>query len=74
MVFGPELKTFTQLPSVAPRQTGEGEWHLERMQIQSYERLEEEDLSLVLERLRSLNVEWPDDALDRLRDEREASL
>lgn len=54
--------------------TSEGEWRLERMQIQSYERLEDEDLSLVLEKLRSLNVAWPADALDVLRNEREALL
>jgi hypothetical protein len=54
--------------------TNEGEWRLERMQVQTHERLEDEDASLVLERLRSLKVIWPEDALDRLRDEREASL
>lgn len=54
--------------------TSEGEWRLDRMHIQSYERLEDEDLSLMLERLRSLKVDWPIDALDKLRDEREASL
>lgn len=53
---------------------GDGNWVLERMQIQSYERLDDEDLSLVIERLKSLNVEWPDDAVDRLRAEREATL
>lgn len=54
--------------------TAEGVWRLERMQVQSYERLEDEDASLVLERLRSLNVAWPADADERLRSEREASL
>jgi hypothetical protein len=52
----------------------DGSWNLERMLVQSYERLEDEDLSLTLERLRSLKVKWPDDALDRLKDERESSL
>jgi len=51
----------------------DGDWHLERMQVQSYERLDDEELSVVLDRLRGLNVVWPEDALDRLRDEREAS-
>lgn len=54
--------------------TGEGEWLLERMQVQSFEPLEDEDASLILERLRSLKVEWPDDSLDRLLAERDASL
>lgn len=54
--------------------SSEGEWQLERMQVQTYEKLDDEDLSLVLERLRSLKVAWPDDALDRLREEREVSL
>jgi hypothetical protein len=44
------------------------------MQVQSFEPLEDEDLSLVIERLRSANVRWPADALDRLRDERESAL
>lgn len=52
----------------------EGAWSLEKMQVQSYERLEDEDLSLVFERLRSLDVKWPEDALERLRDERESTL
>jgi hypothetical protein len=52
--------------------TEEGEWRLERMQVQSYERLEDEDLSSVLERLRSLKVNWPEDALDQLLKQREA--
>jgi hypothetical protein len=56
------------------QRTGEGEWLLERMQVQSFEPLEDEDASLTLERLRSLNVQWPEDALDRLRAEREAPV
>jgi hypothetical protein len=54
--------------------SGEGEWVLERMQVQSYERLEDEELSLVIERMRSLNVQWPEDAVDRLLEDRESSL
>jgi len=51
-----------------------GKWLLDRMLVQSYERLEDEDIVLTLERLRSLNVEWPEDAWDRLANEREADL
>lgn len=50
----------------------EGVWSLTRMQVQSYERLEEEDATLTLERMRSLSVEWPEDAIERLRAERGA--
>ncbi len=53
--------------------TGDGEWLLDRMQVQSYEPLEEDDLGLALERLRSLNVVWPKDALARLQEERGSS-
>lgn len=56
------------------QRTGEGEWCLERMQVQSYETLEDEDLSLVIDRMRSLEVQWPKDVLEKLREEREASL
>ena len=34
-----------------------GVWNLARMQVQSYERLEEEDATLTIERLRGLEVE-----------------
>jgi S-adenosylmethionine hydrolase len=34
--FGPELKTFTHLPSVAPRQTGEGEWQGEVLWVDRF--------------------------------------
>ncbi|KQX26090.1 MULTISPECIES: hypothetical protein [unclassified Sphingomonas] len=54
--------------------TGEGEWRLERMQVQSFEQLEDEDLSVILEKMRTLKVTWPDDVDKRLRDEREGSL
>jgi hypothetical protein len=50
----------------------DGVWQLERMLVQSYERLEDEDATITLERLRDLSVEWPDDAWERLRDERGA--
>jgi hypothetical protein len=55
------------------QRTSDGEWLLERMQVQSFEPLEDEDASLVLERLRSLKVQWPQDSLDRLRIERDGS-
>jgi hypothetical protein len=50
----------------------DGVWSLERMLVQSYERLEKEELSLTIERLRSFKVEWPEDAIDRLLNERGA--
>jgi hypothetical protein len=50
----------------------EGAWDLSRMQVQSYERLEEEDATLTLERMRSLAVKWPEDTIERLRLERES--
>lgn len=50
----------------------DGVWSLERMQVQSFEPLDEdESLSLIFDRLRGLNVVWPDDADARLADERE---
>lgn len=48
-------------------------WVLDRMMVQSYERLEDEDALVTLERLRKLNVKWPDDSWDTLLAEREAS-
>jgi hypothetical protein len=48
----------------------EGTWTLSRMQVQSYERLEEEEATLTLERMRSLAIKWPDNAIERLRYER----
>lgn len=50
--------------------TYEGEWQLDRMQVQSYEPLEEELLTDVIQKLRSLGVVWPDDVDERLRAER----
>lgn len=54
--------------------TNEGVWHLDKMQVQSYEVLEDESLTDVIEKLRALRVTWPDDADERLRAEREATL
>jgi hypothetical protein len=52
----------------------DGIWSLERMQVQSYERLEDEGLGVTLERLRNATVEWPEDAYDKMMADREASL
>ncbi len=49
----------------------DGAWSLERMLVQSYERLEDEDATATLARLQDLNVTWPEDAWDRLMRERE---
>ena len=49
----------------------DGAWNLSRMQVQSYERLDDEDATLTLERLRDLKIEWPADAADKLEAERE---
>lgn len=54
--------------------TDEGIWQLERMQVQSFERLDDEGLGVTLERLRSLNVKWPEDTASRLAAERDAAL
>lgn len=51
--------------------SSEGRWTLERMHVQSYEPLEDEDLSLVLEKLRDHKVKWPSNALAKLQAERE---
>jgi hypothetical protein len=52
----------------------EAHWTLDRMLVQSYERLEDEDALVTLERLRKLNVKWPSDTWDTLAAEREAGL
>lgn len=52
----------------------EAQWTLDRMLVQSYERLEDEDVLVTLERLRKLDVKWPTDAWDTLAAEREAGL
>jgi hypothetical protein len=54
--------------------SADGAWQLDRMLVQSYERLEEEDATVTVERLRDLKVEWPDDAWDRLINERGPDL
>lgn len=52
------------------QRTAEGQWQLDRMQIQSFEVIEDEDHSTVLERLRALNIVWPDNTLETLRNDR----
>jgi hypothetical protein len=49
----------------------DGLWCLERMQVQSYERLDDEDLGVTVERLRDLKVAWPEETYDKLLLERE---
>lgn len=48
----------------------EGDWSLERMQVNSFELLEDESLAVTLGKLRGANVAWPVDAVDRLLAER----
>jgi hypothetical protein len=52
----------------------EAHWTLDRMLVQGYERLEDEDALVTLERLRKLDVKWPSDTWDTLVAEREAGL
>jgi hypothetical protein len=54
--------------------TAEGVWQLDRMLVQGYETLDDDSAMLTLEKLRNLNIEWPHDASERLRNEREADL
>ncbi|MCA8893888.1 MAG: hypothetical protein KDJ20_00665 [Hyphomicrobiales bacterium] len=49
----------------------DGVWTLERMLVQGYERIEDEDPDITLARLRDLDVTWPADAWERLMSERE---
>lgn len=49
----------------------DGIWSLTRMHVQSFEQLEEDDPMLTLERMRSLKVYWPEDAIELLQRERE---
>lgn len=50
----------------------DGAWTLDRMLVQSFERLEDEDATVTLEKLRDLKVDWPEDTWERLSSEREA--
>lgn len=44
----------------------EGQWAIEKMQVQSFEPLDDDDAIGMLHQLRALKVEWPDDALEQL--------
>jgi hypothetical protein len=52
--------------------SSDGKWHLERMLVQSYEKLEDEDATITLEKLRGVKVEWPNDFWAEILREREA--
>lgn len=54
--------------------TDEGQWQLERMQVNSFDPLDDESLSVTMGKLRGANVEWPTDAIDRLLNERNGDL
>ena len=54
--------------------TEDGEWELERMQVQSFDPLDDESLGVTLGKLRGANVKWPYDSLERLSTEREGDL
>ncbi len=48
----------------------EGRWQLDRFDVQSYDELRNEGLSKAIENLQNANVQWPEDALNRLNKER----
>jgi len=50
--------------------TKEGRWELDRMFVHSFDPLADESLSVTLGKLRGINVAWPDDAIERLLNER----
>lgn len=52
----------------------DGVWQLERMQVQSFEPLQDESLSVTMAKLRAANVTWPQDAVERLLKERNGDL
>lgn len=52
----------------------DGAWTLEKMQVQSFEPLEDEPAGELLARLRAIDVAWPHDVVERLRLEREGTL
>lgn len=49
----------------------DGIWTLEKMQVQSFEPLEDTSAGDLLARLRAIDVDWPGDTAERLRAERE---
>lgn len=54
--------------------TSEGDWLLERMQVNSFELLEDESLAVTLAKLRGADVAWPVDSVERLLAERNGDL
>lgn len=51
----------------------DGTWKLEKMLVQSFEPLEEESAAELMARLRAIDIDWPDDVLERLQQEREGA-
>ena len=52
----------------------DGRWELERMQVNSFDPLEDDSLSVTMGKLRAANVAWPADAVERLLNERNGDL
>lgn len=51
----------------------DGQWQLRKMEVQSYEALDDEPLDSMVDRLRGLKVTWPKNAIDALLAGREAT-
>lgn len=51
--------------------SADGVWDLDRMQVQSYELLEDDSLEETVAKLRALKIDWPDGAIDLMLQERE---
>lgn|GEM_PF-2831749 len=51
-----------------------GEWHLAKMQVQSFEPLEDDTLPNVVAQLRAAPVKWPDNADKLMRAERDGKI
>ena len=43
-----------------------GKWELSRLHVQTFEPLDESELEDIVAKLRAVNVQWPDDALEQL--------
>jgi hypothetical protein len=50
--------------------SADGKWQLDRLDVQSFDVPNNQSLSTVIEHLRSAEVDWPEDILDRLSKER----
>jgi hypothetical protein len=46
--------------------SGEGVWEITRLQVQSFDPLEEDEIEDVLAKLRKVNVVWPADSMEQL--------